>query len=512
MKKHPKHSWTLSLLAGLLAMLLLAGCSQGGSGAASSSPGTPSGEASGQPSGEVTTVRWITAGTPQTSMNAVLDEVNKLLAERYGLKLQLEIYDYGSYDEKMNMAISSKEEFDVCFTTQSWLNKYQPNVSRGAFLPLDDLIDKNAPSLREVLPEFLFKQACVDGSVYAVPNYQICYDSFGFMMRKDLVEKYKFDWENVKTVEDMYPFWDAIRDNEPDLYPVGDLSIQAFEDDFVAMCMIQDYYTVAGSGPASFYIKKGDDTYTVDWFPEVVKKYRAKFGELYDRKYVRSDIITMQDDSADITAGKYASRLGIIKPGGEAEQKQLAGGYDYVQIALTKPFVNALASRAAMNAVSSSSKHPEAAIRMIDVMNSDKDVFNMLNYGIKDVNYTMEGGFVKEITDSGYFFNSGWALGNQFNAYLVEGQQEGVWEETMEINNNADVSPISGFSFNEESVATEMAQMSSVTSEYKFIGVYDDFEARFEDFLTKMKQAGVENYQAEVQSQLDDWLKANGKK
>ena len=52
----------------------------------------------------------------------------------------------------------------------------------------------------------------------------------------------------------------------------------------------------------------------------------------------------------------------------EAEQKQLAGGYDYVQIALTEPFVNSLSARAAMNAVSSSSKNPEAAIRMIVIL------------------------------------------------------------------------------------------------------------------------------------------------
>lgn len=510
MSNRVKHSWRLSVLAGATAAVMaLSGCGQSSSGSAVPGSGTASGAQSS--TDEITTVRWITAGTPQTGMDAVLDEVNELLAERYGLNLQLEIYDYGSYDEKMNMMISSGEEFDVCFTTQSWLNKYQPNVSRGAFMPLDDLIDENAPGLRDVLPDFLFEQARVDGKIYAVPNYQICYDSFGFMMRKDLVEKYNFDWQNVKTVEDMYPFWDAIRDNEPDLYPVGDLSIQAFEDDFVAMCMIRDYYTVAGSGASSFYIKKGDDSYTVDWFPDVVREYRAQFGELYDRGYIRSDIVTLQDDSADITAGKYASRLGIIKPGGEAEQKQLAGGYDYVQVALTEPFVNALASRAAMTAVSSSSKHPEAAIRMIDIMNSDKEIFNMLNYGIEGVNYTMEDGFVKEIPDSGYFFNSGWALGNQFNAYLVEGQQEGVWEETMEINNSAEVSPISGFSFNEDPVATEMAQMSSVTSEYKFIGVYDDFEQRFEQFREKMEQAGVEDYKAEVQSQLNEWLEANGK-
>lgn len=512
MSKRSKHTWRLSLLAGITAAtMLLAGCGQGDS--ASTGSTDASGAASGSESGtgEVTSVRWITAGTPQTGMDQVLEEVNKLLAERYGLELQLEIYDYGSYDEKMNMLISSGEEFDVCFTTQSWLNKYQPNVSRGAFLALDDLIDEHAPDLKEVLPEFLFEQARVDGSIYAIPNYQICYDSFGFMMRKDLVEKYNFDWENVKTEEDMYPFWDAIRDNEPGLYPVGDLSIQAFEDDYVAMRMIQDYYTVAGSGASSFYIKKGDDSYTVDWYPDVVKEYRREFGELYEKGYIRDDIITLQDDSADITAGKYASRLGIIKPGGEAEQKQLAGGYDYVQIALTEPFVNSLSARAAMNAVSSSSKNPEAAIRMIDVMNTDKEIFNMLNFGIEGTNYTMEDGFVKEIPDSGYFFNSGWALGNQFNAYLVEGQQEGVWEETMEINNNAEVSPISGFSFNEDPVATAMAQMSSVTSEYKFIGLYDDFDTRFEEFRTKMEQAGVEEYKEEVQNQLNEWLEANGK-
>ena len=81
----------------------------------------------------------------------------------------------------------------------------------------------------------------------------------------------------------------------------------------------------------------------------------------------------------------------------------------------------------------------------------------------------------------------------------------------MEINNNAEVSPISGFSFNEEPVATQMAQLSSVTSEFKFMGLYDDFDKRFDDFKTKMEQAGVETYKAEVQKQLNEWLKANGK-
>ena len=56
-----------------------------------------------------------------------------------------------------------------------------------------------------------------------------------------------------------------------------------------------------------------------------------------------------------------------------------------------------------------------------------------------------------------------------------------------------------------------MAQMSSVTSEYKFIGLYDDFDTRFEEFRTKMEQAGVGGIQRRSSKSINEWLEANGK-
>ena len=89
MKKHARHSWRLSLLAGLTALtMLFAGCAQGATGSTAS----PDSSTSGSGTGEVTTIRWITAGTPQTGMDKVMEEVNKILAERYGLKLKLETH------------------------------------------------------------------------------------------------------------------------------------------------------------------------------------------------------------------------------------------------------------------------------------------------------------------------------------------------------------------------------------------------------------------------------------
>lgn len=461
------------------------------------------GTAAGLAQEETIKLRWISGGATQTNADAVMEKVNALLKERYNLELEFEIYDFGSYNDKMNMIISSSEPYDICWTTEGWLNKYLPNISKGAFLALDDLIDENAPGLREVLPDFLFEQARVNGYIYAIPNYQICYNAFGFSIRKDLAEKYGFDYESVKTYEDMYPFFDAIVENEKDLYAVGTSG-----QNFLTTVFTNDYIGVAGL--ASF--KKGDDAYAISWFPEVEKASRRAIGEWYKKGYIRDDVVTVQDDSADVTSGKYASYIEVVKPGGAVDRSTKSGGFEYVQVAIQEPFVSATASRSTMTAVSSGTKHPEAAIRMIEIMNSDVEIFNMINYGVQDVNYALKDGFVDAIPDSGYFYNTAWAFGNQFNAYLKVGQVPGIWEETMAINNSAEVSPILGFSFDETAVANEAAQIAAVQNEYRFIEMGDNFEQRFEEYQEKLVRAGVERYCEEAQAQLDAWLKENGKK
>ena len=452
---------------------------------------------------ETVKLRWISGGATQTNSEAVMDEVNRLLKARYNLELEFEIYDFGSYNDKMNMIISSGEPYDICWTTEGWLNKYLPNISKGAFLPLDDLIDQHAPGLREVLPSFLFEQARVNGHIYAIPNYQICYNAFGFSIRKDLADKYGFDYAQVKTYEDMYPFWDAIVENEKDMYAVGTSG-----QNFLTTVFTNDYIGV--SGLASF--KKSDDAYAISRFPEVERASRETIGEWYRKGYIRDDVVTVQDDSADVTSGKYASYIEVVKPGGAVDRSTKSGGHEYVQVAIQEPFVSATASRSTMTAINSGTKHPEAAIRMIEIMNSDAEIFNMINYGVEGVNYALEDGFVDAIPDSGYFYNTAWAFGNQFNAYLKVGQVPGIWEETMAINNSAVVSPILGFSFDESDVANEAAQIAAVQNEYRFIEMGDNFEQRYGEYQDKLIRAGVERYCEEAQRQLDAWLTENGKK
>ena len=128
-----------------------------------------------------------------------------------------------------------------------------------------------------------------------------------------------------------------------------------------------------------------------------------------------------------------------------------------VQVGVQDPFTTSVASRSAMTAVNALSKHPEEALRMLEIMNTDPDVFNMLNFGIEGTNYSLENNKVALIDESGYFYNAAWAIGNQFNALLMNNQEDGIWEATDKLNREAEITPINGFSFTNVNVTTEIA-------------------------------------------------------
>lgn len=453
------------------------------------------------------TIIWYSGGNDQTNPQPVYDKLNEILLEKHNILLDFRIYPFGTYDEKMNMIISSGEDYDLCFTSQSWVNRYPAQVTKGAFLALDDYLP-NYPALQDALPEFLFEQARIDGEIYAIPNYQITYSQWGFLFRKDLIDESGFDYKSVKNYWDAEPFWEFVKENHPELYPTNAL-YNEFAD------VRNTYIPVDGGG--SYHRDDPDHKIVAHYDKE--ESIAAQLGEYYnglqnremwEKGYLRQDIATVQDETADDAAGKFASISGVIKPGGEAERKKKSANYDWVQIGVQDPFTSSVASRAAMTAVNALSKHPEEALRMLEIMNTDPEIFNMLNFGIEGINYTLdEKNKVELIDESGYFYNAAWAIGNQFNALLMSDQEDGIWEATDKLNREAEITPINGFSFSNANITTEIANVEAVKQEFKNWEFQDDYETRYDDFYEKLKAAGIDTILEEVQKQLDEWWVAN---
>lgn len=491
MKK--KGSFACLALAAMMAAAAFTGCSK--------ESADSSAEESSAGGDEIVSVKWIVPGDAQEGTEEVLKVVNEKLKDD-GLSLDLQFEPFGSYNDKLNMMISSQEEFDLCFTTAGWLNLYLPNVSRGAFVDITEMIDTQAAGLKEAIPEFLFDQVKVDGKVYAVPNYQISYDSTGVQVKTEILEKYNFDLSTVKKYEDLEPLLQQLKENEPGFTPAcWDMQTVDYNN---------DYIVVDKSANIKIGFKADDPEMKLMYLKDIEKEQMALENDWFNKGYIiNKSLVT--DDSADRKAGKFLSYVGsTIKPGGESERSAQTDGAAYTQVALTEPFVSGTVARNAMTAVSSSSKNPEAAVKLLGIVNTDKEIFNLLNFGIEGKDYTKneDGKIVKSETAT-YFPTNGWTMGNQFNADLVEGQEDGVWEETDKINREAEVSPISGFSFDSTKVSNELAQLSSVSEEFKNLAYFDNWETRYDEYCTKMEAAGLDAYIAEMQAQLDTWRAEN---
>ena len=156
-----------------------------------------------------------------------------------------------------------------------------------------------------------------------------------------------------------------------------------------------------------------------------------------------------------------------------------------------------------MTAVNVNSEHPEEAVKLLNLVYTDKEIFNELLFGLEGTHYNVVSeNHVEVAPDSAYNFGSNaWRIGNQFNAWYMPGQEDGLWEAT--------VSSLRGFTFNQSNVQAEMAQLAAVAAEYKN-GQFtaNDIEAFIAEYQEKMEQAGIQTVVDEVNRQIEEWKAA----
>ncbi|CAK4843182.1 unnamed protein product [Aphanomyces euteiches] len=166
-----------------------------------------------------------------------------------------------------------------------------------------------------------------------------------------------------------------------------------------------------------------------------------------------------------------------------------------------------------MNAISKASKNPERALMLLELVNNDKDFYNLICYGILGTHYNIENGVYTAIKDSAYAPGIDWVFGNQFNGLVRAGQPADVFEQTKKLNETAEVSPLTGFTFNDSALSTESAAVNAVKGEYLVAlqtGTVDP-NVVLPKYLSALQKAGMDKIQAEQAKQLAEWVTKNGK-
>jgi putative aldouronate transport system substrate-binding protein len=241
------------------------------------------------------------------------------------------------------------------------------------------------------------------------------------------------------------------------------------------------------------------------------------------RKFVEeglipADPLPCEEANAAYRSGQYAYSHHVEKPGNEAELKN-AFGYDFVIKNLTDPLIlDTAGATATLNGICATSKHPENAMKVLEMINTNKDVYTLLSRGIEGKHWVWVdkeqnlAGFPEGITgeNSTYNPNADWMFGNQFNAPYRDPIQVGAWPKTKEMDDTAMPSQALGFTFDRTPVETELAQVAAVCTDLcpPINNGWVDPETEIPNLVDELKKAGIEKIMAEMQSQLYAWKAA----
>lgn len=448
----------------------------------------------------VPTLIWYVPGDSQKDMPEVMKAANKIIEKKIGAKLDLKMIDESAFSEKMSMKMASNEVFDLCFT--GYINQYKPGVDVGGFLELTELINKYGKEMRKELPDYVFDSAKEQGGIYAVPNMQVMANVEGIFFFEDIAQKYGIkEGMEFKNITELEPYFEEIKKNEKNVYPICNGAAQFYLLD----------YTPVNQNP-TIYIKndaKPGDKLQLVYDMDEYKQGLETTKRWYDKGYIRPDVDTAANNKTeDLRAGRYASFQGRWKPGIENDHKSM---YGRKTVFVSSGHKLLTVARDTMTAVSSTSKNPEKAMQLLNLVNTDKELYNIICYGLEGKHYEkLDGEYIRLIENSGYSQLACWKFGNQFNAYLLEGQEPDIWKQTKALNDSASRATSYGFSFDENGVKSEEAQCAAVVGEYSSLGNGSgDYEKLLPECRKRLKNAGVDVIIDAAQKQLDDWFKNN---
>ncbi|MCA0755786.1 ABC transporter substrate-binding protein [Paenibacillus sp. N4] len=512
----PKKSKAATLLLSVVLILsmLVSACSGSGSNAGTSGPAANKGSAENSSAGGSAndvnekemelTVAFLGLGNMQ-EVGLVQEEISKITKEKINATVKLMPIDVGAWTQQVNLLLAGNEPLDL-LVTSSFFN-FSSQVAKGQLLPIDELVEKWGPGIKDTMEPAIFSSTKIGGKSYGVPSVRDTAADQGFIARKDLMDKYNLIFDNVKTFADLEPIFQTIKENEPGIYPL----VQRSQAISVTVDLVRGYIDTLGDTPGVLIVDN-QDLKVVNLYEQQIYKDALQLArKWYQAGYIMPDAATTQESNISLVkAGKGFGYLSNMKPGFEAQETNVTG-QELVAVRLNKPISTSDAGTGFMMSIPKNTQDPDRAAQLLNLLYTDKDIVNLLANGVEGKHYTDAGNGLIKAPEGGsnYVFNQ-WQVGNNALAKVWEGTSPDIWEQTKEFNKSAIFSKALGFSFDSSPVKTEVAAVTNVNNQYKAgleSGTIDP--SKLDEFVSKLKQAGLDKIIAEKQKQLDAWAKEN---
>ena len=462
-------------------------------------------------SNDKVTLKYVMIGPgKQEDSEKVWMEFNKKLQEQLpNVEVKFEIIPVGEYKQKFMLMVASREQIDIANT---YGLSFAEEVNKGTFAEMDDLLTKYGQGIKKALPEVIFDYMKVNGKVYGVPSYQMLGIPQSLKVQKEYADKY-LDINNLKSA--LYSSEvtsDAVFETVEDYFSKLKAAGKIY-DGTVLECLEKGYEHILGD----YVFRIDDNKCKVEYLyqTDLYKKIFQKHSEWYKKGYIRKDIITTNDwnvfkkDGWTLWSGNYEPWID--------KTESAKYGFEVLNIPKSDKNYIPMYASAAGTSILTASKHKDEAMQFINLLQTDKNLYNMLTYGIEGEHYVKVGNDSIEaklstsypVANDKYGLYK-WVLGNTSlaftNQYEPEGYKKWVFDE---INASKFKSNLIGFQPDSVNVLDLISQIDAIKGEYKdaiLAGTLENYSERYDQWMKKIDLAGNSQVIEALQKQVDAFL------
>ena len=513
------------LLVVVLSIGMLAGCGKNNNSNNSNSGTTENNGAETTDNGTVDTSKEVNLvlylwGGEGVANKDILAKLNEKLKASINTTIEVKYIDWGDIATKYPLLWSSGEQFDMAYVSSTANVPYSTLVKQDALYDITDLVSKYTPALNEELAD-KWNNVKVDGKIYAVPNNYSEYTAYGFVSRKDLMDKYGVT--SISSIADMEKYMDAaVADGWTPLNGSSNLANDLYR---MFIATTGGWLNAPGIPTSGLYLvsDKADTSKIIHpAFTDEFEAFAVKMNEWAKKGYWSKDILSASQDDKDnfyngLSAGYISHQPDWTGNYGNQIKKLPGVDSEFYCFPEENGKIVKATGVGAATAISKNSKYPERALLVIEKLMTDKECYDLFQYGIEGSQYVLEDGKITQpegfdATKNGGGF-AAWAF--RTDALNIPQATEDPRRYTLndEWSKVAIDDPFVGFSFDSTPITTELSIISTLDSQ---LGIQillgktsQDPKEAVAEYRKQLKAAGIDTVLDEVNKQ---WSAYNASK
>lgn len=420
-----RRSWWKTALTAVLVLVLAAGCSAGGGGGSGTSPspepgsgtnggaggetggGAPAAENGGETGGKIADGVTLRVGTTDNhyapkSLTTGLPVWNEI-EEKTGVKIEWDVTPSSQYVETMKVRVTAGRDLPDILNDP--FGDPVKMADMGIFIPLDDLIEEHAPNIKQFFedyPDIASRMRAPDGKIYAlssVTSGAAKTDPYSLQINRRWLEN--LGLEEPRTLDEWYNVLKAFKEQDPNGNGVADeipfspqngvrgLTIFGSALDLHMFYSMGYYPNEDGKIEYAWLTEEGEQL--MRWLNKLYSEglidpeFANYNAEQYNSKIARDMVGLTNTFLANIrTFNLLQEQNGIENPGwGPALPPAPEGG---------KGFYEEYGPLSGWYGITSSSKHPEVAIKWLDYIYASEEGSRYMAFGIEGLSYEMVDG------------------------------------------------------------------------------------------------------------------------